>query len=201
MGGKAHWDAAYTAKAETEVSWFQEVPARSLAMIARAAPTGSVIDVGGGASRLVDALLDAGRGDITVLDISQVALDRAKARLGDKAARVHWICADITQWRPARTWDVWHDRAVFHFLTEPDAQGAYIRALLAATHPGSAVILSSFALTGPQRCSGLPVQRYSPAGLAARLGEGFVLEDQAQETHVTPWGSTQDFSYAMLRKT
>lgn len=198
---KAHWDAAYTAKAEDQVSWFQNVPARSLFMIAKAAPTGSVIDVGGGASRLVDALLEAGRDDIAVLDISQVALDRAKARLGENAVRVHWICADVTEWAPDRTWDVWHDRAVFHFLTEPDAQDAYIRALMAATHPGSGVILSTFAPTGPQRCSGLPVQRYSPAGLAERLGEGFVLEDQAQETHVTPWGAAQDFSYALLRKT
>jgi len=201
MDRQAHWNAAYAAKAETQVSWFQEIPARSLAMIAKAAPFGSVIDVGGGASRLVDALLDAGRDDLTVLDISQVALDRAKARLGGKAAKVSWICADITQWRPTRTWDVWHDRAVFHFLTDAASQGAYVKALTAATHPGSAVILSTFALTGPERCSGLPVQRYSPAGLKARLGGGFVLEDEAQETHVTPWGTTQDFSYALLRRT
>ena len=206
MNRQAHWDAAYTAKGENQVSWFQDVPARSLAMIARAAPQGSVIDVGGGASRLVDALLEAGRDDVTVLDISQVALDRAKARLGEKAGRVIWICADITQWQPDRTWpqktwDVWHDRAVFHFLTDTVAQDAYIKALMATTHPGSAVILSTFALSGPERCSGLPVQRYTPEGLAARLGESFVLADQALETHVTPWGSTQDFSYAALRRT
>ena len=200
MDRQAHWDAAYTAKAETQVSWFQQAPTRSLAMIAKAAPAGSVIDVGGGASRLVDALLDAGRADVTVLDISQVALDRAKTRLGDRAAKVNWICADITQWTPERRWDAWHDRAVFHFLTEPGAQDAYIGALTAATHPGSAVILSTFALTGPERCSGLPVQRYSPAQLAARLGAAFVLEDEAFEAHVTPWGATQDFSYAVLRR-
>ena len=118
MDRQAHWNAAYTAKSETQVSWFQEVPARSLAMINAAHPTGSVIDVGGGASRLVDALLQAGDRDITVLDISEAALDRARTRLGEKAALVRWICADITQWKPDRQWDVWHDRAVFHFLTE-----------------------------------------------------------------------------------
>jgi len=199
MDRQAHWNTAYTAKAEDQMSWFQAVPTRSLAAIAKASPKGSVIDVGGGASRLVDALLAAGRDDVTVLDISQVALDRAKARLGDRAAKVMWLCADITQWRPVRTWDVWHDRAVFHFLTDAAEQDAYIRALTAATHPGSAVILSTFALTGPERCSGLPVQRYDPAGLKVRLGNGFVLEDEALETHVTPWGATQDFAYAAFR--
>jgi SAM-dependent methyltransferase len=200
MDRQAHWNAAYAAKAETQVSWFQERPVRSLAMIANAAPMGSVIDVGGGASRMVDALLDAGRDDVAVLDISQVALDRARARLAEKASRVQWLCADITQWKPARTWDVWHDRAVFHFLTDAGAQDAYISVLTAATRPGSIVIISTFALTGPERCSGLPVQRYSPAGLAARLGPGFMLEDEALEVHVTPWGATQDFAYAALRR-
>ena len=200
MDRQAHWNAAYTAKAENQVSWFQETPARSLALIAKAAPHGSVIDVGGGASRLVDALIEAGHGDITVLDISEVALDRAKTRLGNRAARVKWIRADITQWTPTRTWDVWHDRAVFHFLTEAAAQDAYVAALTAATHPGSAVILSTFAPTGPEHCSGLPVQRYSPAQLAARLGPGFALYDEALESHLTPWGATQDFAYAALRR-
>ena len=200
MERQAHWDAAYAAKAEDQVSWFQAMPARSLAMIAKAAPHGSVIDVGGGASRLVDGLLEAGQGDITVLDISQVALDRARARLGERASRVTWICADITQWKPARTWDLWHDRAVFHFLTDAASQDAYIRALRTATHSGSAIVLSTFAPTGPERCSGLPVQRYSPADLKARLGEDFALEDQALETHVTPWGTKQDFAYAAFRR-
>jgi trans-aconitate methyltransferase len=199
MDTQSHWDKAYTEKAENQVSWFQAVPARSLAMIAAASPRGSVIDVGGGASRLVDALLEAGHGDVTVLDISQAALAKAKARLGEKAARVDWICADITEWRPARQWDNWHDRALFHFLTEAEAQDAYLAALKAATHPGSAVILSSFAPDGPERCSGLPVQRYSPTDLARRLGPGFALYDQAAEHHVTPWGSVQQFTYAAFR--
>ena len=199
MDTQTHWDKAYTEKAENQVSWFQAMPARSLAMIAAAYPHGSVIDVGGGASRLVDALLDAGHGDVTVLDISGAALAKDRARLGEKAERADWICADIIQWRPARQWDIWHDRALFHFLTEPEAQDAYVAALKVATHPGSAVILSTFAPDGPERCSGLPVQRYSPAGLARRLGAGFALYDQAAEHHITPWGSVQEFAYAAFR--
>ena len=201
MDTQAHWDKAYTEKSDNQLSWFQEVPARSLALIAAASPNGSVIDVGGGASRLVDALLAAGRDDVTVLDISQAALDRARARLGARAAEVEWLCADITQWRPARQWDVWHDRAVFHFLTGREAQDAYIAALKAATRPGAAVILSTFAPDGPERCSGLPVQRYGAADLAARLGADFALADQAAERHVTPWGSVQSFAYAAFRRT
>lgn len=205
MDTQAHWDKAYAEKSENQLSWFQEVPARSLAMIAAASPHGSVIDVGGGASRLMDALLEAGHADVTVLDISQAALDHARTRLGSRAAAVRWICADITQWAPDRswpgkTWDVWHDRAVFHFLTEPEAQDAYIAALTMATRPGAAVILSTFAPDGPERCSGLPVQRYGPASLAARLGGDFALYDQAAERHVTPWGSTQEFTYAAFRR-
>jgi len=201
MDTQAHWDKAYTEKSDNQLSWFQEVPARSLALIAAASPNGSVIDVGGGASRLVDALLAAGRDDVTVLDISRAALDRSRARLGARAAEVEWLCADITQWRPARQWDVWHDRAVFHFLTGREAQDAYIAALKAATRPGAAVILSTFAPDGPERCSGLPVQRYGAADLAARLGGDFALADQAAERHVTPWGSTQAFTYAAFRRT
>ena len=200
MDTQAHWDKAYTEKAENQVSWFQTVPARSLAMIAAAYPHGSVIDVGGGASRLVDALLDAGHADVTVLDISGAALAKDRARLGEKAERADWICADIIQWRPARQWDIWHDRALFHFLTEPEAQDAYVAALKVATHPGSAVILSTFAPDGPERCSGLPVQRYSPAELAARLGGEFVLTGEAAERHHTPFGTTQEFAYALFRR-
>lgn len=200
MDTQAHWDKAYTEKSETQVSWFQDVPARSLTMIAAASPTGSVIDVGGGASRLVNALLDAGHADLTVLDISQAALDRARSRLGPRAALVSWFCADITRWEPERTWDVWHDRAVFHFLTERPAQDTYIAALTAATRPGAAVILSTFAPDGPERCSGLAVQRYDAASLAQRLGADFTLCDQAAEHHVTPWGSIQSFTYAAFRR-
>ena len=199
---RAHWDQTYLVKNETEVSWFQKSTARSLAMIKSAAPTkaASVIDIGGGASRLVDELLAEGYSDLTVLDVSEVALSRSKARLGGRADDVSWIVADITQWKPQRTWNVWHDRAVFHFLTDTAAQDAYIEALKLGTAPGAAVIMATFALTGPERCSGLPVQRYSPSILAARLGTDFELYDEAVEKHQTPFGTTQDFMYAGFRR-
>ncbi|QIG51447.1 class I SAM-dependent methyltransferase [Nordella sp. HKS 07] len=196
---RAHWDHAYTVKSDTAVSWYQEVPERSLALI-RQAGGGSVIDIGGGASRLVDRLLAESYADLAVLDISDVALRRSKERLGALADKVAWIVADITRWQPARQWNVWHDRAVFHFLTEVDAQDAYIAALKAGTRPGSHIVISTFALTGPEKCSGLPVQRYSADTLAARLGADFELIDEAGETHPTPFGTTQAFTYAAFRR-
>jgi len=199
---RTHWDKTYTAKAETQVSWYQANPQRSLDLIRSAVPnlSTSIIDIGGGASRLVDALLAGGYSDLTVLDVSEVALDRSKARLGMQADRVSWIVADITAWQPARTWNVWHDRAVFHFLTDPGAQDAYIAALKRGTVPASVVIMATFALNGPERCSGLPVQRYSPTTLAARLGPDFKLYAEAAETHSTPFGTTQEFAYAAFRR-
>ena len=199
---REHWDKTYTTKAETQVSWYQPSPARSLALIKSAAShrDASVIDICGGASKLVDALLAEGYPDIAVLDISEVALSRSRERLGKLADKVIWIVADITQWQPRRTWDIWHDRAVFHFLTDGNAQDAYISALKSGTVIGSAVIMATFALTGPDRCSGLPVQRYSPASLAARLGADFSLYAEAAESHPTPFGTTQDFIYAAFRR-
>lgn len=194
-----HWDHTYTVKSDTAVSWYQDVPERSLALI-RHAGKGSVIDIGGGASRLVDRLLAEGYADLTVLDISDVALSRSKKRLGGEAGKVSWIVADITGWKPERQWDVWHDRAVFHFLTDPAAQDAYVAALKTGTRPGSSVVISTFALSGPEKCSGLPVQRYSAGTLAARLGSGFELQIQEAETHPTPFGTTQDFTYAAFRR-
>jgi hypothetical protein len=199
---RAEWDKTYTAKGDTQVSWYQICPERSLALIEAAAPkrSSAIIDVGGGTSRLVDGLLSDGYSDLTVLDISGVALDRSMLRLGQLADHVSWIVADITQWLPTRSWDVWHDRAVFHFLTGNVAQEAYIRALRRGTAPGSSVIMATFALSGPERCSGLPVQRYSASTLADRLGSNFALYDQATEQHATPFGTTQDFLYAAFRR-
>ena len=139
------WDTTYATKADN-VSWFQPRPERSLSMIADAAAgrPASVIDIGGGASRLVDGLLAAGHSDVTVLDISGVALERSKVRLAAAAAKVEWIVADITRWRPARTWNIWHDRAVFHFLTDPASQAAYLAALRAGTEAGSCIIMATF---------------------------------------------------------
>ncbi|SMF27864.1 Methyltransferase domain-containing protein [Tistlia consotensis] len=197
-----HWDDTYAAKTDTQTSWYQPLPRRSLDLIRAAAPSRSagIIDVGGGTSRLVDELLRDGRSDLTVLDISEIAIARSRARLRRRADSVAWIVADVTRWRPRRTWDVWHDRAVFHFLTDRDAQDAYIAALKRGTHAGSAVILATFAPTGPERCSGLPVQRYSPGSLAARLGADFALDFEASEAHQTPFGTTQDFSYAAFSR-
>ena len=197
-----HWDEVYTAKDAAAVSWYQPHSLRSLRLLQYAAPgrKSSLIDVGGGASTFVDDLLIEGFTDLSVLDISEAALSRSKARLAGKAVKVAWIVADITQWKPARTWDIWHDRAVFHFLTEQIQQDAYIAALKAATVAGATIIMATFALDGPERCSGLVVQRYSPATLAQRLGPDFALCADASEKHVTPWGSEQRFSYVVLRR-
>jgi SAM-dependent methyltransferase len=197
-----HWQSVYATKAETEVSWYQPLPHLSLKLITAAAPDKAegIIDIGGGASTLVGELLARGHDDVTVLDISEAALARSRDLLGDGAARVRWIAADITQWTPDRQWDVWHDRATFHFLTDAARQDAYIAALTHATPSGAAVIIATFALDGPEKCSGLPVQRYSPETLARRLGPDFMLVSGTPEAHVTPKGATQRFSYALLRR-
>jgi 2-polyprenyl-3-methyl-5-hydroxy-6-metoxy-1,4-benzoquinol methylase len=197
-----HWERVYRDKAETGVSWYQAIPHQSLAYIRAAAPgtDASIIDIGSGATTLIERLLDAGYRDITALDISDAAISRAKTRLGARAAAVAWIAADITAWTPPRTWDIWHDRAVFHFLTAPEAQARYRDALERATGPGSHVIMSTFALDGPERCSGLPVQRYSAQGLAQKLGPKFTLNAQSDEEHTTPSGGTQKFMYAMFSR-
>ena len=199
---RKHWDEVYRSKAESEVSWFQERPERSLTMIEAVAPDRStpIVDIGGGASRLVDGLLTAGYADVTVLDVSAAALDKSRTRLGPNAARINWIVADVTQWRPRRAWRLWHDRAVFHFLTDAASQDAYIRTLEQGTLPDATVIIATFALDGPERCSGLPVQRYRADTLAARLGPCFMLVKQEIETHLTPKGAEQRFQYSILKR-
>jgi hypothetical protein len=199
---RSHWEDVYTAKSETAVSWYQPHSLRSLELIEQASPDGraSVVDVGGGASTLVDDLIGRGFTDLTVLDIAEPALERSKARLGKQAGKVTWVAADVTSWTPPRTWEIWHDRAVFHFLTERRQQDAYISAMTSATRPGATAIFATFALNGPDKCSGLPVQRYDPRSLARRLEPAFALAGQASETHRTPSGSEQRFSYAVLRR-
>ena len=198
---QTHWNDTYSSKGDN-VSWYQPPSSRSLELIRSAAPmhNASIIDIGAGASRLADSLLTAGYTDVTLLDISEIALDRTRDRLGEAASKVRWIVANISQWKPSRTWDVWHDRAVFHFLIDHAAQDSYIAALKQATRPGSTAILSTFALTGPEKCSGLPVQRYSAETLSARLGSDFELVTQEAEQHHTPFGTTQDFIYAGFRR-
>ena len=198
----SHWKNVYTTKAENQVSWFQENPAISLRLLrdAKATPDSRVIDIGGGASRLVDALLEQGFRALSVLDISAAALDTAKKRLGAASADVDWIVADITAWTPTRTYDVWHDRAAFHFLTLPADRDAYLDRLRAATAPGSQVIIGTFALDGPEKCSGLPVQRHDSKSLTVLLGPAFELVASDDEAHHTPWDAVQHFQFSRFRR-
>lgn len=197
-----HWQNVYATKGETEVSWFQDRPAISLEMIRAAGPdrAAAIIDIGGGASRLVDALLQDGYRNLAVLDLSANALDVAKKRIGATASTVDWIVADATTWRPAKTWDVWHDRAAFHFLTDPHDRAAYVERLRSAVAPGGHVIIATFAPDGPEKCSGLPVQRHDSASLSAELGPKFELVETRSETHHTPWHSTQAFQFSRFRR-
>ena len=197
-----HWTHVYVAKAPTTVSWYQETPEPSLRALERfgASPSSSLIDVGGGASNLIDALLEQGWQDLTVLDIAAPALEASKARLGARAEKVSWEVADITDWRPRRKFDLWHDRAVFHFLTEPEQREAYRSALSRGVADGGLVITATFALDGPEKCSGLPVQRYDPVSLAAEIGDRFQLIDGWPEEHVAPWGARQSFNWCAFRR-
>lgn len=199
---KAHWQSVYTTKGEREVSWFQENPAPSLELIALAglSTDAAIIDIGGGASRLVDALVERKIGKITVLDLSAAALDAARERLGDRGADVKWVVADVTAWEPSRTYDLWHDRAAFHFLTDASDRSAYVGHLKKAVRPGGHVIIGSFALDGPERCSGLPVMRYDAGILGAVLGTEFNLLDSRRHDHTTPWGAVQRFQFSTFRR-
>ena len=206
VGRKSHWENVYTTKGEREVSWFQESPAPSLELIALAGLSegSSIIDIGGGASRLVDALVELNVGQVTVLDLSVAALDaareRLKQRLGGKAAGVQWVAADITTWEPTQTYDLWHDRAAFHFLTDPADQSAYVERLKKAVKRGGYVIIGTFALDGPEKCSGLPIVRHDAASLSAILGSDFTLIDARRHDHATPWGAVQRFQFSTFRR-
>jgi SAM-dependent methyltransferase len=195
---QAHWQNVYATKAEKEVSWFQENPGPSLDLIAATGIRGGadIIDIGGGASRLVDSLLDGGFHPITILDLSAKALEAAKMRLGPRADGVDWIAADVTTWEPSRNYDLWHDRAAFHFLTEPADREAYVARLKQAVRAGGHVIIATFASDGPERCSGLPIVRYDPETLARTLGPGFELVESRRHDHVTPGGNTQRFQFS-----
>jgi SAM-dependent methyltransferase len=200
---QAHWEGVYTSKDETAVSWFQDNPSPSLELIEELQPArdAAIIDVGGGASRLVDCLLQRGFRDVTVLDISSAALDLAALRLGRCASKVHWIAADDTEWNPSRCFDIWHDRAAFHFLVAPGDRAAYIARLKEALRIGGHAIIATFAADGPEKCSGLPVCRYDAAGLAKELGEEFVLVQSRLHDHATPWHSNQRFQFSVFQRT
>lgn len=197
-----HWSSVYVEKDPAAVSWHQPDPTPSLAALDRfgAQPASSFIDIGGGASNLVDALLGRGWRDLTTLDIAPSALEAAKARLGTDAASVRWEVADIIEWKPGRRYDVWHDRAVFHFLTEPEQRKAYREALSKGVASGGLVIIATFSPSGPDRCSGLPVRQYDANALVQELGAGYSLVDKWREEHRTPWGAVQDFQWCVFRK-
>lgn len=200
---KSHWETVYTTRGENEVSWFQEDPAPSLELIdlARPTPESTIVDIGGGASRLVDSLVARGFRRVTVLDISTAALEVAKVRLGERAGQVRWVVADVTRWSPAQSFDIWHDRAAFHFLIDPADRSAYVTRMKQAVKPGGHVIIGTFAIDGPEKCSGLPVNRYDAASLARELGEGFELVHSRRHDHATPWDSTQRFQFCVFRRT
>jgi ubiquinone/menaquinone biosynthesis C-methylase UbiE len=200
---KEHWERIYATKQAQQVSWYLPRAARSLHLIRQIAEprTTTIIDVGGGASTLVDDLLHEGYTSLTVLDVSPAALAEARERLGDEARNVTWLEADITQARlPEAAYDVWHDRAVFHFLTQAQQRQAYLATLVRALRPGGHVVIATFAEDGPEQCSGLPVVRYSPAHLKAELGDAFTLVQYEREEHHTPAGVAQRFIYCLFRR-
>ena len=202
MDSKAHWSGVYQTKQVNAVSWYQDDPALSLDFIRRAAPdpAACIVDAGAGASTLADHLLDAGYHDLTLIDLSAKALDVVRQRLGDRAASVSFIEGDVTAPPlPAHTHDVWHDRAVFHFLVDEAARRRYADAMRRVLKPGGHAIIATFGPDGPTQCSGLPVARYDAQALHAALGDGFDLLDSATEIHRTPWGSEQQFTYILCR--
>jgi ubiquinone/menaquinone biosynthesis C-methylase UbiE len=199
---QSHWQNVYQTKGEQQVSWSQPSPEPSLGLIEKFAPGkgADIVDIGGGASRLVDALRERGYGNITVLDLSEAALQRAKARLGADAASVQWVAADATKWQPLQAFDIWHDRAAFHFLVDPGDREAYLARLHRGVKRGGHAIIATFALDGPEKCSGLAVQRYDHVTLGAALGVAFELVHHQPHHHVTPWGAAQSFQFSVFRR-
>jgi 2-polyprenyl-3-methyl-5-hydroxy-6-metoxy-1,4-benzoquinol methylase len=197
MDAHSHWEKVYTQKAPTAVSWYRPHLETSLALIERVASKDSaIIDVGGGESTLVDDLLSYGYENVSVLDISQTAINESKNRLGRASERVRWLVADITTTElPHSAYDVWHDRAVFHFLTRPDDRATYVRQVAHAVKPGAHVIVSTFGPEGPTKCSGLDVVRYDAESLHGEFGVHFRLLESIKELHQTPFGTIQQFLY------
>jgi SAM-dependent methyltransferase len=198
---RAHWERVWDHRDPDGTSWYQPVPTMSLALIDGAAPSpdAGIVDVGGGASYLVDHLIARGQRDVTVVDIAAEALAHAQSRLADRPG-VHWVVADATIWKPGRTFDLWHDRAVFHFLTDQAQRASYIRTAAQSIVSGGHVIIGTFALDGPTMCSGLPVQQYDATSLADEFDTGFRLLRSAVDDHVTPSGGQQRFTFVVLQR-
>ncbi|MGV8856315.1 MAG: class I SAM-dependent methyltransferase [Devosia sp.] len=198
---QSHWENVYTTKVEAEVSWYEETPELSLELLRQAGLNSSmsVIDIGGGASRLVDALVSADQAHLSVLDLSAAALETAKSRLAG-AERVQWFVSDVTAWTPDQEYDLWHDRATFHFLTVTKDQQAYVGVLLNALKQGGRAVIGTFAPDGPEKCSGLPIARYDADALQSVLGQQFQLMATSRHDHVTPWGAVQQFQFSTFEK-
>jgi SAM-dependent methyltransferase len=196
----AHWNTVYDTKGEDGVSWYQSVPKVTLELLdtLRIGRAASIIDLGGGASVVVDHLLARDFTDVSVLDVSKVALDNTKVRLGPAAERVHWLHRDIFEWVPERRFDLWHDRAVFHFLIDEDEREAYLNVLRSGIAPGGRVVVATFDAHGPTHCSGLPVVRYGATELAQVFAPHFDLVDTRAEEHLTPAGLVQPFTWVAL---
>ncbi|MHC2464764.1 class I SAM-dependent methyltransferase [Bradyrhizobium embrapense] len=199
---QSHWQTVYLTKGEQQVSWSQADPQPSLRLIESVAPgrDASIVDIGGGASRLVDALLASGFRDLTVLDLSEAALASARQRIGAAGAAVRWVADDATAWQPQQAFDIWHDRAAFHFLVAEGDRAAYLERLHRGVKAGGHAVIGTFALDGPEKCSGLPVQRYDPETLSRTIGPAFELIAHEAHRHVTPWGATQSFQFSVLRR-
>ena len=202
MNRHEHWQRIYTTKGEQDTSWFEAVPSVSLRLMEAAGltPETCVVDIGGGESHLVDVLTRRGMTCLAVLDVSTAALEHARARLGDVAHVPTWIAADVTGDWSLKPMDIWHDRAVFHFLTDASDRARYLRHLRNTLKPNGSAIIATFALDGPQTCSGLAVARYSSETLAAELGETFQLMESVAHTHMTPWGAAQSFQYSRFAR-
>ncbi len=200
-GLEQHWDDIYRTKKSEDLGWYEPLPS-TLALVQRfSSPSDPVIDIGGGDSRMVDELTEAGYGDLTVLDVSDSALTRARSRLGSVGRSVSWVRADVTRWEPARTWALWHDRAVFHFLTEEEDRRAYVDIARQAVAPGGHLVVATFALDGPDQCAGLPVERYDAEGLASAFGAGFrIVEHTTEHRQDTGVGDSRPYVAVVMQR-
>ena len=197
-----HWRKVWREKSPEGTSWFQSEPEMSLSMIEAAGfdPSQPLIDIGGGASLLIDRLIEMGCADLSVLDIAPEAMRHTRQRLGEKAGRIEWIAADAARWMPDRQYALWHDRAVFHFLTDPEDRSAYAGALRAGLARDGQAVIATFALNGPEKCSGLTVQRHGEKSLLAALGGGYEIRDTRTEDHITPGGAVQRFFWCRIAR-
>ena len=202
MSNTDHWNDVYGNKSEAELSWHQDSPSVGLDLMKKAGLTtkSAVIDIGAGTSHLMERLLELDLDDLSALDLSESALAAVRVRLGEREKSVKWIVADITRWKPTQIYDVWHDRAVFHFLVKYEVRIAYIQRLSQCVAPGGHAIIATFASDGPEKCSGLPVARYSPTSLAETLGADFSIVTHQFHLHHTPWGTEQSFQYSLFRR-